>query len=164
MNRLREILVTGLGTGYLPLVPGTWGSMGACGVFLLAAWLSGCCLLFVNIVLAVTAVISSVVCVRLGRFAAETFGGADPRKCTADEWAGQAVALLGIPLGAAPGDLWIAAGVALGTFRFMDVLKPPPVRQFEKLPGGWGVLADDLAAGVLANAAAQLILRVSLGW
>jgi len=164
MNRLRKILVTGLGTGCLPFAPGTWGSMGACGVFLLASWLSGRCPLFVNVVLAATAAFWSVACVRMGAFAEETFGCKDPRQCTADEWAGQAVALMGIPLGVASGDLWIAAGVALGIFRFMDVLKPPPVRRLEKLPGGWGVLADDLAAGALANVAAQLILRLWLGW
>jgi phosphatidylglycerophosphatase A len=58
--------------------------------------------------------------------------------------------------------MWITCLVGFGMFRLFDITKPPPVRQLERLPQGWGVLVDDLAAGVYANIAAHLILRLWL--
>jgi phosphatidylglycerophosphatase A len=49
--------------------------------------------------------------------------------------------------------------VAFAAFRVFDILKPPPCRQLEKYPFGWGVLLDDLMAGVYANMVAQILLR-----
>ena len=49
-------------------------------------------------------------------------------------------------------------------FRVFDIFKPPPARAMEKLPLGWGVLVDDLVAGLYANIAAQVFLRVVLHW
>jgi len=159
MNRIRRFLVTGLALGYGPVAPGTFGSAGAVGAFALAAWAlpTPSCVFGV---MALVAIFFSVVCVRLGPFAEKAFGKKDPSECTADEWAGQAVTMLGLPIAA--GGLWITCLVGFVSFRLFDIVKPPPVRQLEKLPQGWGVLADDLAAGVYANAAAQLILRLWL--
>jgi phosphatidylglycerophosphatase A len=53
--------------------------------------------------------------------------------------------------------------VAFAAFRAFDIIKPPPIRGLERLPRGWGVVADDLAAGVYANIVAQLVLRLGLG-
>jgi len=161
---LRKLLITGLGTGYLPLVPGTFGSLGMCAVFVLVARASGGSMMWVTIALAVAVVVWSVVCVALGPFAESAFGRKDPAQCTADEWAGQAVALLAVPLGPAPADVWLACGVALGAFRALDTLKPPPARRLERLPGGWGILSDDLVAGLGANVVCQIVLRLGLGW
>jgi len=157
---LRKLVVTGLGTGYLPVAPGTWGSLGAVGVFLAVAWASGRDAWAVNAALLAVVVACSIGCVALGRFAESAFGKRDPGHCTIDEWAGQSVALLTVPLGANWIDLLVAAGVAFAYFRVLDILKPPPARQAEKLPLGWGVLIDDLVAGVYANVAAQISLRV----
>ncbi|MBT3201065.1 MAG: phosphatidylglycerophosphatase A, partial [Phycisphaerales bacterium] len=88
----------------------------------------------------------------------KAFGKKDPSQCTADEWAGQALTMLALPM-IGPG-AWITCLVGFGMFRLFDITKPPPVRQLEKLPQGWGVLVDDLAAGVYANIASQLILRL----
>ncbi|MDP7135528.1 MAG: phosphatidylglycerophosphatase A, partial [Planctomycetota bacterium] len=46
----------------------------------------------------------------------------------------------------------------------LDTLKPPPVRRLEKLPSGWGILSDDLAAGLGANVVCQIVLRLGLAW
>jgi phosphatidylglycerophosphatase A len=54
----------------------------------------------------------------------------------------------------------LVAGFLL--FRLFDILKPPPVRQFEKLPAGWGIMADDLAAGVYANLSLWLVTYLGL--
>jgi len=159
MNKLRKFLTTGLGLGYGPAAPGTFGSAGAVGVYALAVLTlpTPSCVFGV---MALVAMFFSVVCVRLGPFTEKAFGRKDPSQCTADEWAGQAVAMLGLPIAA--GGLWITCLVGFGAFRLFDIVKPPPVRQLEKLPRGWGVLADDLAAGVCANITAQLILRLWL--
>ena len=156
----RRLLLTGLGTGYLPIAPGTWGSGAACVVYLAIAFGSNgkqICLTGSMIVMAVAA---SLICGLLGNRAEEDFSKKDPGAVTIDEWAGQAIALCGLPLGDGYGGWLIAAGAAFVAFRVFDILKPPPVRTLEKLPAGWGILADDLAAGVLANVAVQLILRL----
>ena len=56
---------------------------------------------------------------------------------------------------------WQAAAVGAGflLFRLFDILKPPPLKSLERLPGGWGILLDDLGAGLMANATLQLLLR-----
>ena len=63
------------------------------------------------------------------------------------------VALIGIPAH------WPQALLALLLFRLFDILKPPPVRQLERLPNGTGIMLDDVAAGLLALAAGHLILH-----
>ncbi len=166
-SRVREFLgrlvVTGLGTGYLPLAPGTWGSAGACGVFLLAAWGSDGSAVAVTIVMVALALAACVGCVVLGGFAELQFGKKDPGKCTIDEWAGQAVALYLVPLGAGWSGWLTAAGAGFLAFRLFDIVKPPPIFLTERLPRGWGILADDLAAGAFANIAVQVFLRLALG-
>ena len=159
-DAVRKAVVTGLGTGYLPVAPGTWGSAGACGAFLAVAFATRGNQLCVTGAMVVLAVVATLACGLLGRFAEKAFGRKDPSQVTIDEWAGQALALCLLPMGAGPTDWLIAAGVAFAAFRAFDIVKPPPVRQLEKIPYGWGVVADDLAAGVYANLAAQLVLRL----
>ena len=77
----------------------------------------------------------------------------DPGFVVIDEVAGQWVALLCLP------PLWPNALVAFILFRFFDILKPWPIRRFESLPEGTGIMMDDLVAGFFALAAGQLMLR-----
>jgi len=161
VDRLRSLLVTGLGTGYLPVAPGTWGSAVVAGVYLLAGRYGDCWPAAAPVAMAAVALLSGVICVALGPFAERRFGTKDPRQVTIDEWAGQAVALAGLPaagIGGGPA----AAAVGFVAFRLFDIIKPQPVKALEKLPAGWGVLADDLAAGVYANIACQILLRTLL--
>jgi phosphatidylglycerophosphatase A len=76
----------------------------------------------------------------------------DPGPVVIDEAAGLLVTLAGVPV------TWLSAVLAFFLFRAMDILKPPPARQAEALPGGWGIMIDDLFAGVYAN----LLLRGAL--
>jgi phosphatidylglycerophosphatase A len=159
-------LVTGLGTGYLPGAPGTWGSLPPAVLFGVLATV-GASALPLALGMAGLAVACTLACGALGRQAEAYFGRKDPRPVTLDEWAGQAAALVGIPT-AVPGlvpaaGAAVAAGIAFVCFRAFDIFKPPPARQLEKLPHGWGVAADDLAAGLYANFIAQLVLRWGLG-
>lgn len=158
---LRKLILTGLGTGYLPIAPGTWGSaaVGVLYVLLLLLRLRGVSL---GIILALVAAVSTFACIALGRYGEEAFAGKDPSACTIDEWAGQAVALLALPVGSGwSGGLWTVL-TAFVLFRIFDILKPPPARRLETLPFGLGVISDDLLAGVYANIVGQVFLRVLL--
>ena len=75
--------------------------------------------------------------------------GHDPKAVVIDEALGYLVSVAGLPASAATA----TAGLLL--FRLLDVVKPPPARQSERLPGGWGIMTDDLVAGAYAN----LLLR-----
>ena len=158
----RKLLITGLGTGYLPVAPGTWGSAAVAAVFVLVGW--GCgmraaCTYGVMLALAAAA---SVGCVVLGRFAEATFGRKDPSQCSLDEWAGQALTYAFLPLGAGWRDLLIVAAAGFVAFRLFDIIKPPPAGRAQKLPAGWGIVLDDLVAAAYANVACQLLLRLWL--
>ncbi len=159
---IRKLLLTGLGTGYLPIAPGTWGSAGACVVFLAIAFATDGRQICLTGSMLILAAASTLICGLLGHRAEAHFGKKDPGQVTIDEWAGQAIALCWLPLGTAPWGWVIAAGSAFVAFRVFDIVKPPPVRQLERLPGGWGIVADDLAAGAFANIAVQLFLRLAL--
>ena len=140
---LARFLTTGFGLGRLPVFPGTWGSLlplaVAAGGLLLPIPLRA-----VRWILVVIAVFFSWATIRWGRQLPELYGAEDPREVVSDEIAGQAVALL------AAGDL-VSAAFCFAAFRFFDVVKVWPICRLERLPGGYGVLADDLAAGVAAG-------------
>lgn len=134
---------TGIATlgpiGRLRPAPGSWGSAAALvmGVGLASA---GSWLLEMAVV---------IVCI-LGVIASQhyerTSGRKDASEVVIDEVAGQWIALLVVPVEW----VWILAAFVL--FRLFDITKPGPVRMAEALPGGWGVMADDIVAGVLAAA------------
>ncbi len=89
-------------------------------------------------------------------------GRGDPGPVVVDEVAGQWITLLPAALLVAPGGAVFTAATVAGflLFRVFDVIKPWPVRELERLPGGVGIMADDLAAGVLAG----LVLGAVLLW
>ena len=169
-NTLRKLILTGGGLGYLPWAPGSWGSLVPCALFALLAFATGGGRprtitqpdLIVAAALAALAILSSIACVALGRFAESAFGKKDSRRCVIDEYAGQAVTLILLPL-SVRASLLLTPGLAFLAFRAMDIIKPPPGRRMEHLPFGWGVLLDDVVAGVYANVICQIILRVGLG-
>ena len=85
--------------------------------------------------------------------AEKAFGRKDPPAIVLDELVSIPATLFLVPFAWH----WWAIGFALN--RGLDVLKPPPIRQLQRLPGGWGLVADDLAAAVVANAILQLATR-----
>jgi phosphatidylglycerophosphatase A len=106
--------------------------------------------------LALAAVALSQACLR-GR----VFGpGHDPGAIVVDEAAGQLVALYGLAAPAAP-ESWV---LALALFRVCDVMKPWPISASQRLPGGWGVVADDLLAGLLALGVVSLARWLAPCW
>ena len=90
-------------------------------------------------------------------------GKNDPREVVADEFAGQAVTFLFSPflaMGSATNrQILITAFVGFVLFRLFDISKPWPIRKLEKYPAGWGILADDLLAGVFAWIVLQIFIR-----
>jgi len=76
---------------------------------------------------------------------ASALGQRDPRRIVIDEACGQLIALAALPA------TWTAVGLAFLLFRFFDIVKPFPIRRTERLPGGWGIMADDVLAGLMAR-------------
>jgi len=133
-------IATALGAGYAPKAPGTFGS--AVGLLL---WIALPHVLWMQLVaILIVAVVGSW----SGTVAEEHFKRQDPGEVVVDEVAGMMVTLVLAPVG---GVGWMLFAFLL--FRAFDIVKPFPVRHFERLPGGIGIMADDLAAGVYANAA-----------
>ncbi len=163
---LRTACITVLGAGFGPFVPGTWGSLVALILYALVWWIAAATKAPRPAIEAITVagiLTAGVLSVRWGEWAIQRFGSSDPKPFTLDEFAGQWVALLFLPLPTSAG-LWPFACVVGGQFvlfRVFDILKAPPARQAERLPAGWGILTDDLFAGLYANVLGQLFWRLA---
>ncbi len=153
-TRSAWLVATFFGAGFLRPGPGTYGSVAAVALWLAAAFLVHHNTLTLSIVTAIAAGIATAVGIPAATRVANEAGREDPGFVVIDEVAGQWVALLLVP------PLWPNALVALILFRFFDIFKPPPIRRFEALPGGLGIMADDLVAGGFALAAVHLILHL----
>jgi phosphatidylglycerophosphatase A len=148
-TRFAILLATWGGVGYAPIAPGTAGSLAG----LLVAWL---------VVWAGFPVWSMAIAAAILFFPACWAAGVveccssctDPCEVVVDEVAGQWIALALIDSGN-----WLHWGVAFGAFRAFDALKPFGIRRLERFPGGYGVLADDAAAGLCA-----MIVVAGLRW
>jgi phosphatidylglycerophosphatase A len=139
-------LATGFYSGYIPIAPGTFGTVVAvplCYVLSVLGPLEG--IVFVGAFLGVAVWISGE--------AEKIFNKKDSGLIVIDEMAGFLVTLYGIPLTVTT----LAAGFLL--FRLMDIAKPFPIRRLETaLPGGWGVVGDDVLAGVYANVVLRVVI------
>ncbi len=154
MRRVAVVLATGFGIGYLPGAPATWAS--AATALLLAAVLPGAT---TPALLAITACVTVLAILVSGP--AEKTLGHDARPIVADEVAGMLVSVCGVPAIAHSSPRFAATlALAFVLFRVFDVLKPPPVALSQRLPGGFGVVVDDLLAGIYTNLSLQLIARV----
>ncbi len=115
------------------------------------------------IVMAALACAGCIVCVKFAPAVIAATGKSDPREVVADELGGQAITFLAIPFlfteGVSASQVWLTAGLGFLVFRIFDIAKPWPIRRFEKFPEGWGVLADDLMAGVYAAVVLAFCVR-----
>ncbi len=163
---MKRLLASCFGLGRLPIAPGTWGSLPPTIIFGLMCQfhVSG---ISISIVMAALAIAGSIICVRFAPAAIAATGKNDPGEVVADELAGQAVTFLVSPFVAISAvssrDVWVAAVLGFFLFRLFDIAKPWPIRKLEKLPKGWGILADDLLAGVFAAIVLQIIIRLWIG-
>ena len=132
--------------GFVPIAPGTAGSVAGLALFWAvrstqSTWLEVAVFLFVTVAGVVAA-----------SAAETTYRRRDPGLVVIDEVAGMMVTLLAVPVG------FTGAMIGFFAFRMFDIFKPFPARQAERLPGGWGVMADDLVAGVYAQVLLRLVL------
>lgn len=159
MTTLKKLCITVLGSGYLPIAPGTWGSLVAAVIFFpLAMALRGDHNLLWAIAAGLT-ILAAAIGIGWGRWAVEFFHSEDPKPFVLDEAAGQWLALIAIPF-TSVGGLFVVTAAQFFLFRFFDVLKPTPARQAESLPFGWGIVTDDLVAGLYANLVGQILFRL----
>lgn len=149
-----KLIATSLGAGFLPYAPGTWGALVGIALWLpLWFWatpevtaLVSCCAI---VVVAIAGTWASSV--------AERYWGKDPVVACVDETVGQWIALLPVN-GLFP---WWEIVLSLVLFRFFDMVKPLGIRSMERLPRGYGMMADDVLAG-LYSAAILIILNICM--
>lgn len=145
------IAATVAGIGRLPQAPGTWGALATLPLAFALHGLGG-----FPLFAAATLALLALGVWASGAYVAETGGPEDPSEVVIDEVVGMLIALWPLSLG-----LWLRGtdpwlfpwpGWVLGfaLFRFFDIRKPWPVNRAERLPGGWGVMMDDVVAGLLA--------------
>ncbi|MBK8480167.1 MAG: phosphatidylglycerophosphatase A [Proteobacteria bacterium] len=148
---LARLIATGLGLGYLPWAPGTWGTALAVA---LAFGLAGLTLgAYLAVVLLIT-----VVGTWAASVADRAWGTHDSGRIVIDEVAGY---LLTVAL--VDRARWGPLLAGFVVFRLLDILKPPPIRWLDRrVPGGFGVMLDDLAAGLLGAALLAILARLGL--
>ncbi len=146
MRKISELTLTFGGVGWIPFASGTWGSAAAvlC-LFLIPAGV------FVPVV-AIGALVLLVVGSLMANDAEKLFGRPDPAPVVLDEVVGMMVSVAFL---AKPDVADFILAFVL--FRVFDILKPPPVRQVEKVAGGWGIFLDDVLAGLYTNAILRLL-------
>lgn len=137
-----NFIATGFGSGYSPVAPGTAGAL----VATLIWWGYSAALNDYISIISTTAILIIVFTV-LGVWSSgvsEKYWGEDPSRVVVDEMVGTWIALLAVPENGHLG--YMIAAFAL--FRFFDILKPLGIRKMEKLPGGYGIMADDILSGI----------------
>ncbi|MEN6617296.1 MAG: phosphatidylglycerophosphatase A [Syntrophorhabdus sp.] len=130
-------------TGYIPFAPGTFASaLAAIVIYFLHLSNAG------GIILAFASSIFGIISVNW-----ERYDGEDPCHIVIDEFAGMSITMAGHEATLTN----VIIGFAL--FRILDIAKPFPIRKFERLPGGYGIMADDIVAGICANILIFIVTR-----
>jgi phosphatidylglycerophosphatase A len=166
------LAVTTFGVGYLPLAPGTWGSMVGVGIYLLfgffkdsvfagfgaQGWSAAQVAAWIHAVILVIFLLFCLLGIWAASRATKLFKNKDPQQAVVDEVIGQLITYLFIPFASA----WyfVLAGFLL--FRLFDIWKPYPIDSLQNLPTGIGVCADDILAGVYAGTCLSIIYAVAL--
>ncbi len=144
LNVIHKVLGSGMFTGYLKGPTGTYGSLVALLIYLIPGVSS---LIVLIPLIIVTTLYGIWVC---GEF--EHRYGTDPKEATIDEFVGMWISLILVPAS------WGYLLIAFLIWRLLDIIKPFPARNFEKLKGGLGVMADDIMSGIYTF----LIMRIIL--
>ena len=148
-NDIVVFLATGFFTGFLPTMPGTWGTFAGIPLIIITHRLT-------SLMQAVVTVVLVIIAAYIAGRAEILFEDHDARPIVIDEMVGFLITLLWLPLNF----LTLCLGFVL--FRLFDIVKPPPITILEKrLRGGWGIVLDDVLAGVFANVTLRLLLIVA---
>ena len=148
MRRFLLLLATGFGSGYSPVGPGTAGTVVGVVLYLLLKDLS-------PFVYGIT-VVTFIFCASwVSTEAAIDLGTKDPQRVVIDEIAGYLVTMAFVPFS------WKAVLIGFVLFRIFDITKPFPARWIERhAPAGWGIVGDDVMAGVYANIGLQILFHI----
>lgn len=142
-----KLIATFFYVGYIPFAPGTFGSIAAFAIYfplmMVNHWIA-----YLGVVLVVT-----LAGVWASEITEKTGGISDPSFVVIDEVAGQLITLFLIPFS------WKTLITGFFLFRIFDIIKPFPGRRAEKLHGGWGIMMDDVIAGVYGNLVLWLIVH-----
>jgi len=148
MRIISKILATFFGLGYFPLAPGTLTSLVMVMIYKFflfkLTWPLHLILLFFLFL--------------VGSFVSTNYSAAlnkkDPQKVVIDEACGQYLALFQLT------PSWLIVGLSFLLFRFFDIIKPFPLKRVELFPHGWGIMLDDIAAGLYAGIITYIFLLV----
>lgn len=150
--KIEKFLFTGFYSGYIPVAPGTAGSLVAMLLYILEYSLLGHDLHWSINLIAVAVLIypSMLICDAGEKF----FSNKDPGQVVWDEFIGYFVTMLFLPYS------WKLAVAGFVVFRFMDIVKPFPAKQLQSLKGGLGILIDDVVAGIYACIVLHIVVYV----
>ena len=155
MNVLIKFIATGAFTGYIPVASGTFGSILGCIGWVL---LSTRTPLFYSVLAGLCTALGFAVS---GYAEKKIFMRKDDSRIVIDEISGMLITFFTFRFDCGiRGIVLLGAGFVL--FRLLDIVKPPPIRGLQKLPGGIGIMADDIVSGVIANGILQAVWLVFL--
>ena len=146
LNFVEKLLGSGFYTGYIPFISGTFGSLAA----LIIYYIPG----FENPLILIPAII---IFTFYGIYVGNKFEsvyGKDPSQCTIDEIVGMWISLLFLP------KILLLSFLTFLLWRILDIIKPFPARNFEKLKGGLGIMLDDITSGVYSLIIVHIILVI----
>ena len=146
LNFFEKLLGSGFYTGYIPFISGTFGSLAA----LIIYYIPG----FENPLILIPAII---IFTFYGIYVGNKFEsvyGKDPSECTIDEFVGMWISLLFLP------KILLISFFTFLLWRILDIIKPYPARNFEKLKGGLGIMLDDITSGIYSLIIVHLILLI----
>ena len=144
INSFEKIIGSGLFTGYIPFASGTFGSLVAIFIY----WIPG----FEQLHIILPAIVILFIYGVYVSFKFEKVYGKDPSQCTVDEVVGTWIALIAIPKSI------LLTLTSFFIWRALDIIKPFPARSSEKLPGGWGIMIDDVISGFYSLIIVHLIV------
>ncbi|NWG27888.1 MAG: phosphatidylglycerophosphatase A [Ignavibacteriaceae bacterium] len=147
INFLEKFLGSGFYTGYFPVASGTFGSIAAILVYLIPG--------FENLFIIIPAII---IFMFYGIYVGTKFEseyGKDPAQCTIDEVVGTWISIIALPKS------FFIISIAFLVWRALDIIKPPPARNLERLKGGLGIMIDDVISGIYTLIIMHLVLYLS---
>jgi phosphatidylglycerophosphatase A len=146
MNKIEQFLGSGFLTGYIPFASGTWASLAALAIY----WLPGFERPEVMIPITIAFTIYGIL---IGNKFEKKYGK-DPAECTIDEVIGMWISLLFLP------KRLLVSIAAFFIWRVLDIVKPPVARQVEALPGGLGIMLDDVVSALYTLILMHILIRI----
>jgi len=149
MNRFVLLLATGFGVGYSPIAPGTLGTLLTIPIFLFLSFIP---FPLYELTLVTFFLLSSWISEQTQIY----LGKRDDPRIVIDEMMGYLITMLWLPR------TFVFVILGFFLFRFFDIVKPPPIRLMERAKGGYGVVLDDVIAGIYSNIVLQIISYFTL--